>query len=88
MEEMSTCARCDKELPTRRLKEVAHEEGRKRISRLVCSTCLDQLMNESSRVRGIVGTEKAAAAHIDPPPGPHEHQSLGERHYRKPASPT
>jgi hypothetical protein len=45
-------------------------------------------MNASSRVRGIVGTDKAAAAHIDPPPGPHERQSLGERHYRKPTSST
>jgi DNA-directed RNA polymerase subunit RPC12/RpoP len=79
MEEMSSCSRCGKKVPSRRVKEVVHEEGRTRVRRLVCPHCLDQIMNESSRVRGVVGTEKAAAAHIDPGPGPGEHQSMGQR---------
>jgi hypothetical protein len=36
-------------------------------------------MNEAKRVRGVVGTAKAAAAHLDPGRGPAIHQSLGER---------
>lgn len=79
MDEMSSCTRCDRELPRRRLKEVVHEEGRIRVRRLVCSNCLDQIMKESSRVRGVVGTEKAAAVHIDREPGPGDHRSMGQR---------
>lgn len=75
----STCVRCGKELPLRRLKEVVHEEGRSRIRRLVCSNCLDQIMNASGRVRGVVGTDKAAAAHIDHEGGGGEHDSIGHR---------
>jgi hypothetical protein len=36
-------------------------------------------MNDSRRVRGVVGTAKAAAAHIDLGAGPAEHRSMGER---------
>jgi DNA-directed RNA polymerase subunit RPC12/RpoP len=79
MGETSSCTRCGKQLPMRRLKEIVHEEGRTRIRQLVCPNCLDQIMNESSRVRGVVGTEKAAAVHIDSGPGPGQHQSMGER---------
>ena len=79
MEEISSCKRCGRDIPTRRLKEVVYEEGRDRIRQLVCPRCLDQLMNESSRVRGVVGTDKAAAAHLDPGPGNAERQSMGER---------
>lgn len=79
MDEMSSCARCGRELPKRRLKEVVHEEGRTRVQRMVCPKCLDQIMNEAARVRGVVGTLKAAAAHIDPQSGSGEHTSLGER---------
>lgn len=79
MDETAACMRCGRELPKRRLKEVVYEEGRERIRKLVCPSCLDQIMNESSRVRGVVGTEKAAAAHIDQGPGPGEHQSMGQR---------
>lgn len=79
MDETSSCMNCGKDLPKRRLKEVVHEEGRSRIRRLVCSNCLDQIMNGSTRVRGVVGTEKAAAAHIDFDEGSGEHQSMGRR---------
>lgn len=79
MEEMTACSRCGRELPKRRLKEVVHEEGRTRIRQMVCPNCLDQIMNTSGRVRGVVGTEKAAAAHIDPGPGSGRRASLGDR---------
>ena len=79
MTEMTPCARCGRDVRSRSLKEVVHEEGRERIRKLVCPNCLDQLMNKSGRVRGVVGTDKAAAAHIDPGPGNAEHQSMGER---------
>ncbi len=79
MDDTSSCVRCDRELPKRRLKEVVHEEGRMRIRQLVCPNCLDQIMNESGRVRGVVGTETLAAAHIDRGPGTGERQSMGQR---------
>lgn len=79
MDEMTSCPRCGREVPPRRLKEVVHEEGRERIRDLVCPNCLDDIMNTSGRVRGVVGTEKAAAAHVDPGPGEGDRESLGER---------
>ena len=79
MTEMSSCERCGAELPTRRLKEIVYEQGRLRLREMLCPSCLDKAMNESKRVRGVVGTAKAAAAHLDPGRGPAIHQSLGER---------
>ncbi|MGH2702364.1 MAG: hypothetical protein ACRDJB_00775 [Actinomycetota bacterium] len=77
--EMSSCERCGAELPARRLKEIVYEQGRLRLREMLCPSCLDKAMNESKRVRGVVGTAKAAAAHLDPGRGPAIHQSLGER---------
>ena len=79
MEAQSSCERCGRESPTRRLKEIVFEQGRDRVQQMVCSKCLDQLMNESQRVRGVVGTQKRAAAHLDPGSGTTERQSLGDR---------
>ncbi len=78
-EEVTSCERCGREMPTRKLKEVVFEEGRERVRQMVCGNCLDQIMNDSKRVRGVVGTTKRAAAHIDSAPGGSERQSLGER---------
>ena len=74
-----TCEQCGRELPKRQLKEVVYEEGKERIQKRLCPSCLDQAMNESSSVRGVVGTEKAAAVHIDPGPGPARRESFGKR---------
>ena len=79
MTETSSCERCGAELPIRRLKEIVYEKGRLRLREMLCPSCLDKAMNESKRVRGVVGTAKAAAAHLDPGRGPAIHQSLGER---------
>lgn len=79
MAETVVCERCGRKVGERRIKEVVHEEGRNRIRRLVCPSCLDAIMNDSRRVRGVVGSAKAAAAHIDPGAGPAEHRSMGER---------
>ena len=79
MDQMSSCERCGKEVPERRLKEVVYEEGRHRIRQLVCTNCLDQIMNEAKRVRGVVGTIRAAAIHIDRGPGHGDHVSMGQR---------
>jgi hypothetical protein len=79
MDEQGTCERCGRELPKRKLKEVVYEEGRDRVRMMLCPSCLDQVMNESQLVRGVVGTKKRAAAHIDPGPGSAERQSLGRR---------
>jgi hypothetical protein len=78
-DEITSCERCGRELAARQLKEVVYEEGRKRLRLMVCGNCLDQIMNDSQRVRGVVGTTKRAAAHLDPAPGGAERQSLGER---------
>jgi hypothetical protein len=61
------------------IKEVVYEEGRERIRLLVCPNCLDQIMNKSQRVRGVVGTQKRAAAHVDPGAGASERKSMGDR---------
>jgi hypothetical protein len=79
MREMSSCNRCGTQLPERRLKEIVYEKGRERIQEMLCPNCLDKAMNESTRVRGVVGTTKAAAAHLDLGPGPSVRSSLGER---------
>jgi hypothetical protein len=63
----------------RKLKEIVFEQGRERVQQMVCPNCLDQIMNESERVRGVVGTRKRAAAHLDAGTGLAERQSLGER---------
>lgn len=78
-DQISSCQRCGRELPQRRVKEVVYEEGRERVRMMVCPNCLDQIMNDSQRVRGVVGSEKRAAAHLDRGPGASERQSLGER---------
>jgi len=64
-DQISSCQRCGRELPKRRIKEVVYEEGRERVRMMVCPNCLDQIMNDSQRVRGVVGSEKRAAAHLD-----------------------
>lgn len=79
MDEQGSCERCGRALPQRKLKEVVYEKGRERIRMMVCPNCLDQIMNSSQRVRGVVGTQKRAAAHLDPGVGTGERQSLGER---------
>lgn len=79
MEVQSSCERCGREFPKRRLKEIVFEQGRERVQQMVCPNCLDRIMNESQRVRGVVGTQKRAAAHLDPGTGTAERQSLGER---------
>ncbi|MQA99883.1 MAG: hypothetical protein GEU78_06260 [Actinobacteria bacterium] len=79
MDQTFSCERCGRELSRRRLKEVVYEEGRHRIRELLCANCLDQVMNESSRVRGVVGTIRAAAAHIDRGPAGGERVSMGQR---------
>lgn len=78
MEEQVSCERCERELPKRKLKEVVYEEGRERVQLMVCPNCLDQIMNDAQRVRGVVGTQKRAAAHLDPGAGG-ERKSLGDR---------
>jgi hypothetical protein len=85
-EETFTCDRCANDFPIRQMKEVVYEEGKTRGHQHLCPACLDQVMNESEKVRGIAGSHKAAAIHIDPPPGgaeggsgPAAHQSFGTR---------
>lgn len=79
MEDQGSCERCGRELPKRKLKEIVYEEGRERIQLMICPNCLDQIMNQSERVRGVVGTQKRAAAHVEPGMDAAERQSLGER---------
>lgn len=78
-DDLGSCERCGRELPERKLKEVVYEEGRDRIQMVVCPTCLDQIMNGAVRVRGVVGTQKRAAIHIDRGRGTGGRTSLGER---------
>jgi predicted RNA-binding Zn-ribbon protein involved in translation (DUF1610 family) len=68
MEQIFICERCGAETPLSRRKEVSWERDRQRVTQFLCPACLDQVMNAAAEVRGIVGTEKAAAVHINPPP--------------------
>ncbi len=78
-DETFQCERCGREWPRRQLKEVMYEEGRDRIKKNVCPECLDEIMNQSDKVRGIVGDEKKAAVHIDRGAGRSDREGLGER---------
>lgn len=84
MADTFTCDRCGKEFPRERLKEVMYEEGRQRVRKELCPSCLDQVMNQASEVRGVAGEEKRAAVHLsgaegagDPDAG--DRESFGTR---------
>jgi hypothetical protein len=84
MTEVFVCSNCGNQYPARQMKEVFWEEGRKRFKQELCPSCLDQRMNRSTRVRGIVGQKKAAAIHVDETNPEHGleqrvRQSIGER---------
>lgn len=78
MSETFTCQRCGSELPVGRMKEIVYEEGKDRYAEELCPSCLDKAMNESGKVRGVVGRHKAAAAHLDVGAGG-DRRSLGTR---------
>lgn len=78
-EDTFTCERCGRDRPARQMKEVMHEEGRSRITRRVCPECLDAIMNESPKVRGIAGDEKRAAIHVNRTGSGGERQTFGDR---------
>jgi uncharacterized protein CbrC (UPF0167 family) len=67
MQETFACDRCATVLPRSRLKEVMHEEHRRRIKEKLCPSCLDAAMGDAFGFRGIVGDEKRAAIHLDHP---------------------
>lgn len=79
MSDTFTCDRCGREFPRRQMKEAFHEEGRERVRRELCPECLDTVMNESGRVRGVAGEEKRAAVHVDDAGSDGERESFGER---------
>ena len=76
-EETFNCDRCGREFPRRQLKEAFHEEGGQRVKRNLCPTCLDEVMNEADKVKGVSGDEKQAAVHLDE--GADAGESYGER---------
>ncbi|MBA2426266.1 MAG: hypothetical protein H0V60_04170 [Actinobacteria bacterium] len=67
-EQSFTCDRCGRDRLRRQMKEVMFEEGRERIRKQLCSTCLDEVMRASGEVHGIVGQEKKAAIHLSRAP--------------------
>ena len=80
MSDTFVCSNCGNTFPLRQIKEVFWEEGKKRLKQDLCPSCLDQRMNESNKVRGIVGDRKAAAIHVDSGSSrQHARESLGER---------
>lgn len=80
--ETFVCDSCGNEFPINRMKEAFHEEGRKRVTERFCPSCLDKRMNESSKVRGVVGSKKAAAVHLDKNDKTRERASMGKREPR------
>lgn len=79
MADTFTCNRCGKEFPREKLKEVMYEEGKERVNKKLCPNCLDKVMNEASRVRGIAGKEKRAAVHLSGTEGSTDRGSFGTR---------
>ncbi|MBW3590137.1 MAG: hypothetical protein KY429_12065 [Actinobacteria bacterium] len=75
MEETFTCEECGKSFPKRQMKEVFIWEGKKRLRRELCPSCLDKAMKQG-RVHGVVGDAKKAAASITPGEGNEERGSI------------
>ncbi len=74
-----TCERCNRDWPERQLKEVKYEEGKERVTKRVCPECLDEIMNQSEEVRGVVGDEKKAAVHVGGDVSGEDRESFGTR---------
>ena len=76
-EETFTCDRCGRDLPQRQMKEAFEGSGAERKKLELCPECLDQVMNEADRVRGVPGDEKRAAVMVGD--GETNGASFGER---------
>ena len=63
-DETFTCERCSREFPKRQMKEAFEGAGEERTKLELCPECLDAVMNEAGRVRGVAGDEKRAAVVI------------------------
>ena len=57
--------------------EEGGDEDRKQA--MVWPNCLDDVMNQADKVKGVAGEEKRAAAHIIGDGGAGERESIGER---------
>lgn len=75
MEETFTCEECGKSFAKRQMKEVFIWQGKERLRRELCPSCLDKAMQQG-RVHGVVGDEKKAAASIMPGVGTGERGSI------------
>jgi hypothetical protein len=73
------CDRCGREFPRRQLKEAFHEKGGERVKWNLCPTCLDEVMNEADKVRGVGGDEKQAAVVLDQAAETVGRETFGER---------
>jgi hypothetical protein len=78
---MAGCERCGRDVEENQLKEVFWEEGdqKERKQAMICPNCLDEVMNQADKVKGVAGEEKRAAAHIIGDGGAGERESMGER---------
>jgi hypothetical protein len=76
-EQSFTCDRCGREFPQRQMKEAFEGAGSERSKLELCPECLDTVMNEAGRVRGVPGEEKRAAVVVGD--GEPENASFGER---------
>lgn len=63
-EETFRCDRCSREFPKRQMKEAFEGAGEERTKLELCPECLDEVMNEAGRVRGVPGEEKRAAVRV------------------------
>jgi DNA-directed RNA polymerase subunit RPC12/RpoP len=78
---VANCERCGREIDQNQLKEVFWEEGEQaeRKKAMVCPNCLDEVMNQADKVKGVAGEEKKAAVRVEGDGGAGERQSMGER---------
>lgn len=79
MADTFTCDNCGQEYPRDQMKEAFREEDGKEIREELCPNCLDERMNEASKVYGVRGEEKKAGAYLADDEGDRPAAPTGER---------
>lgn len=74
-----TCERCRNEHREAEKKEVFVTEGGAEVKKVVCPSCLDEIMNQADEVVGVEGDEKRAAAAVDEAASSTARETFGER---------
>ena len=74
-----TCDRCGREHPDAEKKEAFVDEGGSEVKKVLCASCLDEVMNQAEQVQGVEGNEKQAAVALDEAAEATDRETYGER---------